>query len=119
MAEVVRNIEPVQSQAYRVGGVADHVHLAASLPRTVTISKLFEVVKKESSKWMKKQGAHYENFYWQNGYGNFSVGPSQLDPLIRYIDNQDEHHKTISFQEEFRNLLHKYDMEYDERYVWD
>ena len=119
MATVLREIDPSQSQAYRVGGVADHVHIAASLPRTVTISKLFEIVKKESSIWIKQQGANYEKFYWQGGYGCFSVAPSQLDQLIRYIDNQEEHHKTTTFQDEFRNLLQKYNIEFDERYVWD
>jgi putative transposase len=119
MATVLREIDPSQSQAYRVGGVADHVHIAASLPRTVTISKLFEIVKKESSIWIKQQGANYEKFYWQGGYGCFPVAPSQLDQLIRYIDKQEEHHRTITFQDEFRNLLQKYNIEYDERYVWD
>lgn len=119
MSEILRDIESPQSQAYRVGGVADHVHIAATLPRTVTIAKLFEIVKKESSSWIKRHGAKYQDFYWQNGYGNFSVGPSQLDQLIQYIDNQEEHHKTVSFQDEFRKLLEKYNIDYDERYVWD
>lgn len=119
IATVLRDIEPPQSQAYRIGGVADHVHIACSLPRTVTISKLFETVKKDSSIWIKKQDPKYEKFYWQSGYGNFSVGPSQLDQLIRYIDNQEEHHKTVTFQDEFRTLLQKYNIEYDEKYVWD
>ena len=119
MATVLRDIEPPQSQAYRIGGVADHVHIACSLPITVTISKLFETVKKDSSVWIKKQDPKYEKFYWQSGYGNFSVGPSQLDQLIRYIDNQEEHHKTVTFQDEFRALLQKYNIEYDEKYVWD
>ena len=119
VAEILRGIEPPQSQAYRMGGPADHVHVAAALPRTVTIAKLFETVKRESSIWIKKQGARYQEFYWQNGYGVFSVGPSQLDQLIGYIDNQEEHHKTVSFQDEFRKLLVKYNIEYDEKYVWD
>jgi len=119
MAEILRDIETPQTHAYRVGGTADHVHIAATLPRTVTIAKMFETVKKESSGWMKTQGAEYKEFYWQSGYGNFSVGPSQLDQLIRYIDNQEEHHKNVSFQDEFRKLLEKYQVEYDERYVWD
>ena len=119
MATILREIAPPQSQAYRVGGVEDHVHIASSLPRTVTIAKLFEIVKKESSVWIKKQGAQYEKFHWQAGYGNFSVAPTQLDQLIRYIDNQEEHHKTVSFQDEFRSLLQKYNIKFDERYVWD
>ena len=76
-------------------------------------------MKRESSIWIKKQGARYQEFYWQNGYGVFSVGPSQLDQLIGYIDNQEEHHKTVSFQDEFRKLLVKYNIEFDENYVWD
>jgi REP element-mobilizing transposase RayT len=119
LASVLRDIDPPQSQAYRVGGVADHVHIAASLPRTVTISKLFEIIKKESSIWMKRQGPEYAKFYWQSGYGCFSLGPSQLDRLLHYIDNQEEHHKTVTFQDEFQTFLRKYNIEYDERYVWD
>ena len=119
MAAILRDISPPQSQAYRVGGVEDHVHIAASLPRTVTIAKMFEVVKKESSTCIKTQGPQYQDFHWQAGYGNFSVAPSQLDQLIRYIGNQEEHHRTLSFQDEFRMLLEKYQIEYDERYVWD
>jgi hypothetical protein len=115
----MRDIEPPQSQAYRVGGVADHVHIAASLPRTVTISKLIEIIKKESSVWMKRQGPEYAKFYWQGGYGCFFLGPSQLDGLLQYIENQEQHHKTITFQEEFLAFLRKYHIEYDERYVWD
>jgi len=119
IATVLRDVAPPQSQAFRVGGVEDHVHIASSLPRTVTISKLFEIVKKESSIWIKKQGAKYEKFYWQSGYGCFSIAPSQLDQLIGYIEKQEEHHKTVSFKDEFRGLLQKYGIEFDERYVWD
>jgi putative transposase len=119
IATVFRAIDPTQCQAYRVGGVADHVHIAGTLPRTVTISKLFEIVKKESSIWIKTQGAAYEKFYWQAGYGCFSVAPSQLDQLIQYIDTQEDHHKTVTFQDECRTFLSKYQIEYDERYVWD
>ena len=118
-AEILRAIEPPHSHAYRVGGVEDHVHIAANLPRTVTIAKLFETVKRESSIWIKKQGARYQDFRWQSGYGNFSVGPSQLDQLIGYIDKQEDHHKAVTFQDEFRKLLAKYKIEYDEHYVWD
>jgi putative transposase len=119
LATVLRDIDPPQSQAFRVGGVADHVHIAATLPRTVTIAQLFETVKKESSRWIKQQGPGYSDFYWQRGYGCFSVAPSQLDQLIAYIGNQEEHHKTVTFQDEFRNFLAKYHIEFDEQYVWD
>ena len=107
------------SNAYRVGGVSDHIHIACDLPRTVAPSKLIEVIKKDSSKWMKSQGAAYKKFYWQNGYGAFSIGFSQLASLIDYIDNQAEHHRKHSFQEEYLQFLSRYRVEFNERYVWD
>jgi putative transposase len=106
-------------QAYRVGGAADHVHLAARLARTISQADLLEKMKKTSSAWIKTQGAQYENFHWQGGYADFSIGWSQLDELIRYIDNQEEHHRMRTFQEEYRDLLQRYHILFDERYVWD
>lgn len=103
----------------QVGGHEDHVHILCLLARTVTQSDLLEEIKKDSSKWMKKQGKAYENFYWQNGFGIFSVNPSELDVVVAYIKNQKEHHTKKSFQEEFRAFLKKYKVAYDERYVWD
>ena len=105
--------------AYRVGGTADHVHVAARLARTIRQSELLEKIKKTSSAWIKTQGGEFRGFYWQGGYGSFSVGWSQLDDLVRYIDRQEEHHRKYTFQEEYRNLLKRYHVEFDERYVWD
>ena len=106
-------------EAYRVGGVADHIHIAARLARTISQSDLLEKIKKTSSAWIKSQGAQYQSFFWQGGYGDFSIGYSQLDDLTQYIDYQETHHQTKTFQEEYRELLRKYHVEYDERYVWD
>ena len=79
-----------------------------------------EELKSHSSKWIKTRGAGYENFYWQDGYGAFSVNPSEVDTVIYYISNQHEHHrKKSSFQDEYRGILKKYNVEIDERYVWD
>ena len=78
-----------------------------------------EEVKGSSSKWMKSKSARCSNFTWQAGYAVFSLGQSQLDTLIRYIKNQKKHHQRISFEEELLELLKKYDVEYDERYLWD
>lgn len=103
----------------RVGGVADHVHLAVRLSRTVTIAQLVEDLKTSSSKWMKKRTPESADFTWQRGYGAFSVSPSDADKLFAYIDNQEEHHRTKSFQEEFRMFCQKYSLPLDERYVWD
>lgn len=105
--------------AYRVGGVEDHVHLAIRLSRTITIANLVEMLKTSSSKWIKTQSAELGDFAWQRGYACFSVGPLDLGALCGYIDGQEEHHRKRTFQEEFRNFLEKYGVEYNEAYVWD
>jgi putative transposase len=99
------------------GGVADHVHLLFVLGRTIALSKVVEEVKKESSKWAKEN--IHASFYWQNGYGAFSVSPSNVEQVKSYIENQEEHHRTMTFQEEFLELLRRHEIEWDERYVWD
>jgi putative transposase len=105
--------------AYRVGGTADHVHIATRLARTLAQAELVEKIKKTSSVWIKTQGEQYGSFFWQAGYGAFSIGWSQFGGLVRYIDGQEQHHRTQTFQEEYRKLLRKYHVEFDERYVWD
>jgi putative transposase len=102
----------------RVGGTLDHVHLAVHLSRTLTIAKLVETVKTSSSKWLKPQSPSLAEFAWQRGYGAFSVGPTDLDALLAYIDNQEKHHRSRTFQEEYRVFLNKYGVAFDERYVW-
>jgi REP element-mobilizing transposase RayT len=101
-----------------VGGYHDHVHILCLLSRKITQMKLLEEVKKQSSKWIKTKGEAYSNFYWQDGYGIFSVNPSQIDVVVRYISNQEEHHRHRIFQDEFRAFLEKYKIDFDERYVW-
>ncbi len=103
----------------RVGGHHDHVHILCTLSRKVALMDLLEEIKKRSSKWAKTQGEAYANFYWQDGYGAFSVSQSGVKKVIQYIDNQAKHHSKQSFQDEFRSLLEKYEVQYDERYVWD
>jgi putative transposase len=107
------------AEVVRVGGVADHVHIVTTLPRTVSQAQLIEQIKKVSSKWIKKLDARYRGFFWQRGYGAFSVSPSQLEAVVQYVDTQQEHHRTRTFQEEYRELLHKHGLDFDERYVWD
>lgn len=116
IAGICRNLD---CPCHKIGAADDHIHIACSLSRTTAISKLLEEIKTSSSKWIKTKGDRYKDFAWQNGYGAFSIGQSQLDDLRRYIGNQREHHRLISFQEEFRQLLAKYQVEFDERYVWD
>jgi len=102
-----------------VGGHSDHIHILCLLSKKIALVKLMEEIKSHSSKWIKTKGSVYQNFYWQDGYGAFSVNPTEVDTAIAYIENQLEHHKTKTFQEEFRAFLKKYNVEYDERYVWD
>lgn len=103
----------------RVGGVADHVHVLCRLGRDVSVSDLVKELKRESSKWLKSKSPELTSFYWQSGYGAFSVSPSHIEAVRDYIAGQQEHHCTTTFQDEYRKLLTKYGLEWDERYVWD
>ena len=102
-----------------VGGVADHIHIVTTLPRTLSQAQLLEQIKKTSSKWIKTLDTRYRVFAWQRGYGAFSVSPSQFDAVVAYVNEQQEHHRRRTFQEEYRELLRKYKIDFDERYVWD
>jgi putative transposase len=102
-----------------VGGVADHVHIVTTLPRTLSQAHLIEQTKKTSSKWIKTVDARYRAFAWQRGYGAFSVSSSQLDAMLQYVDGQKAHHRTRTFQEEYRELLRKHGVDFEEHYVWD
>lgn len=109
----------IECYPIQVGGYQNHIHILCVLSKKVTQMKLLEEVKKRSSKWIKTQGEKYGNFYWQDGYGIFSVNPHEVDVVIKYIQNQEEHHKKRTFNEEYIGFLKKYNVEYDERYVWD
>jgi REP element-mobilizing transposase RayT len=109
----------VGTEFVHVGGVADHVHIVTMLPRTLSQAQLIEQIKKTSSKWIKAVDTRYRTFVWQRGYGAFSVSPSQLEGVLRYVKEQPEHHRTHTFQEEYRALLRKHGIDFDERYVWD
>jgi REP element-mobilizing transposase RayT len=104
-------------ECFRVGGVADHVHLALRLVATRTSAKVVSEIKTASSAWMKEQGV--AAFAWQSGYGLFSVGPADLGALMGYIDGQRQHHAKRSFQDEMRGFCEKYHVPIDERYAWD
>ncbi len=103
----------------RVGGVADHVHILCRLSRTLSPSNFIAELKRESSKWVKTKDQSLRDFHWQDGYGVFSISPSHVEALVQYINDQAKHHSDESFQDEFRRLLHKYKIEFDERFVWD
>jgi putative transposase len=97
----------------------DHAHLLFLLSRTSPLSDVVGQVKKSSNDWLRGHDQQFANFYWQGGYGAFSVSQSGVDEVRRYIRDQREHHKRVSFQEEFRTFLQRYEVDFDERYVWD
>jgi putative transposase len=107
------------SPALVIGGVEDHVHALFSLSKNHALKTIVEEVKKGSSKWIKTQGVSFQNFYWQTGYGAFSVSQSNVEAVIHYIETQAEHHKKLTFQDELRALYQRHGIAYDERYVWD
>ena len=113
---ILKNLD---CQPFVVGGVEDHVHLLASLSRTCAAAEMVKEVKRGSSLWAKERDAGMWDFGWQNGYGIFSIGSSQIEDARRYIAEQEQHHRKVSFQDEFRLLLKRYELAYDERYVWD
>jgi REP element-mobilizing transposase RayT len=102
-----------------IGGVEDHVHILSTLSRTMAASEMVKEVKRGSSLWLKTKSPDLHDFAWQSGYGIFSVGHSQVEDVRNYIAGQEEHHRKVSFQDEFRKLLERYKIEFDERYVWD
>lgn len=107
------------SPAILMNSVADHIHILFCLSKNHALKKVVEEVKKGSSKWVKGQGREFAKFFWQAGYGAFSVSQSAAPAVTRYIENQEAHHRKVGFQDEFREFLRKYGIEYDERYVWD
>ncbi len=102
-----------------VGGYRNHVHILCRLTQKLPLMTLVQKVKNRSSKWFKTKDKILSDFYWQDGYGAFSVNPSQVDIVRKYIENQEAYHQQKSFETEYRSFLKKYKVEYDEKYVWD
>ena len=102
-----------------IDGTSDHLHMLFALSRTITVAELVEEVKTGSSKWIKTKGSEFKHFHWQKGYGAFSVAQSNVEVVKRYIRNQKQHHRRVTFQDEYRQFLKRYQVEFDERYVWD
>ena len=112
-------LDKIDCPSLRVGGVADHVHLFFGLARTRTVAEVVEAVKTSSSKWIKTKGPEFSGFRWQSGYGAFSTSQSDADTVVNYVANQESHHRKMTFQDEYRKLLERYRINYDETYVWD
>ena len=116
LATVLNNLD---SPALKIGGMRDRVHILFRTSKNYALADLLEAVKTTSSKWIKTQSAALRAFHWQNGYGGFSLSPSEVEAVVEYIEHQEEHHRTVSFQDEYRKFLQTYGVDYDERYVWD
>ncbi|MCD0455202.1 IS200/IS605 family transposase [Chryseobacterium sp. LC2016-27] len=108
-----------ESTALQIGGTDDHIHILCLLSRKIALMKLVQEIKAVSSKWIKTKGKKYEDFFWQEGYGAFSVSPNNIFPVSEYIKNQREHHKEFDFKHEMINYYKKYKIDYDEKYIWD
>jgi REP element-mobilizing transposase RayT len=109
----------LECQVLKVGGYTNHIHILCLLSKKITLAKLLAEVKANSSRWMKTKGEKYQNFYWQDGYGAFSVRQSEVQVVSKYIANQKEHHNKRSFKDEYRDVLKEHGVEFDEKYVWD
>jgi REP element-mobilizing transposase RayT len=112
-------LQNLDSPSLAVGGVDDHVHVLCRLSRKIAIAELVKEVKLGSSKWVKNHKLGVADFTWQGGYAAFSVSPSNAARVKRYIENQQAHHRKITFQDELREFLRKHEVEFDERYLWD
>ena len=102
-----------------IGGVEDHVHICLGLARTTSVAEMVSALKASSSKWMKNKHRDLNQFQWQAGYAAFSVDPLNLDALVNYIRNQEEHHRSKSFQDEYREFLKAHGIQFEEKYVWE
>jgi putative transposase len=109
----------LNSTLIAAGGMPDHVHLLVSMNKEIAVSNYLREIKAESSKWIHQTFPERREFAWQAGYGAFAVSYSQIDEVKKYIDNQVEHHRVRTFQEEFVAMLKKHHIEFDERYLWD
>jgi putative transposase len=112
-------IRDLKGEPIEIGGVADHVHILAKLPATLALSDALRLIKTNSSKWAGEQDELVRAFAWQTGYAAFTVSKSQSDPVRKYIQNQEQHHRRKSFKQELVSLLDKHEIEYDRRYLWD
>jgi putative transposase len=116
MAKVFRERK---SPSLAIDGTNDHIHILFSLARVTTIADIVEEVKTSTSKWIKTKGREFRNFHWQRGYGAFSIGQSNVASLKRYITSQKQHHRRLTFQDEYRKFLKAYGIDYDEEYIWE
>jgi len=118
-AYLIGTLAKLDSPSLEANCTEDHVHILCRISRNHSLAKLLEKLKKSSSKWIKGKGLEFKEFYWQAGYGAFSVSLSNVESVRSYIRKQEQHHRNTTFQEEFRHFLEKHQIEFDEQYVWD
>ena len=111
---IVRNVD---GYPVTIGGIENHIHILATMPKTMSVSEFVQKIKANSSRWIKTLDKYYESFAWQEGYGAFCVSPSLLKKTIRYIENQEKHHHEESVCDEFKRFLKENGIEFDERYL--
>ncbi|HTO14384.1 MAG TPA: IS200/IS605 family transposase [Edaphocola sp.] len=102
----------------KINGTQNHIHVLSIMSKNIALSKFVEEIKRNSSRWIKTKGEKYHDFAWQGGYAGYSVSQSVVGKVERYIDNQKEHHKVVSFQEEYKKFLEEYEIDYDDNYLW-
>jgi REP element-mobilizing transposase RayT len=111
-------INATLSHPIKIGGISNHIHILADMSKNISLSKFMEEIKRNSSRWIKTKHVQYKNFAWQGGYSGFSVSESKVEIVKKYIENQREHHKRISFKEEYINFLKEYGVGFNEKYLW-
>ena len=111
-------IKSNQSIPIIINGTHNHLHIFLILSKNISLSKMVEEIKKHSSRWIKSQSGYYTNFSWQNGYMGISVSPSIAEKTKKYISNQKEHHKKMNFREEYLMFLKKYEIEFNNDFLW-
>ena len=116
LGATMKNLECVPVE---IGGVEDHVHILCLFPRTQSVAGVVKETKRVSTNWLHEKSPDLRGFHWQNGYGVFSVSHSSVGEVVEYIRHQDEHHRKMTFQDEYRAFLRKHAVDFDERYVWD
>jgi REP element-mobilizing transposase RayT len=111
---IVRNVD---GYPVTIGGIENHIHILATMPKTMSVSEFVQKIKANSSRWIKTLDKYYESFAWQEGYGAFCVSPSLLKKTIHYIETQEQHHHEESVRDEFKRFLKENGIEFDERYL--
>ena len=109
----------LKGKAYAVNGMPDHIHMLVSLPPVISISEALRFIKANSSGWVHEKWPTLPSSAWQLGYGTFSVSKSNVRNVLKYIYNQEQHHRKLTYQDEFLGFLHKHEIEYDPRYIWE